>query len=147
MLKTGVVAAALLAVTLVVPVSTTPADAMPVTESAAKEVDLKHKVGRRGRGFRGFRGRGFRGFRGRRFGGLRLRRGFRGRRFYGGYYPRRRLRFRRFYRPRAYYARPYLSYRHYGRRSCRYYKRRAYLTGRSKWWRRYHRCRSYRGYY
>lgn len=136
MLKTGVVAAAMVAGALMVPVSTSPAEAVPVSKPAVKEMTLKHKVHRWRRGFRGFRGRGFRG--------LRFRRGFRGRRFYGGFYPR--LRFRRFYRPRHYYyGGPYVSHRYYGRGRCWRLKRNALATGKSKWWRRYHRCR--RGYY
>lgn len=135
MLKSGCVAAAVLAVALFAPVGAKQAEAMPVAKPDAKEMALKHKVGRWGR-------RGFRGFRGRRFGGLRLRFGprFYGRKFYyGGYYPRRR-----FYRPRLryYYGGP----AYYSRHSCRYLKKRFRYTGNPYWWHRYKRCK-FGGYY
>lgn len=138
--KSGVVAAATLAVALLVPAGAKQAEAMPLAKPAVKEMALKHKVGRWGRrGFRGFRGRGFRGFRGRRFGGIRLgfRRGFRGRRFYRGF------RGRRFFRPRAryYYGGP----RYYSRRGCYHLKRRYKYTGNLYWWDRYKACKF--GYY
>lgn len=148
MLKSGVVAATLLAAALLVPTGTKPAEALTVTKPAVKDMTLKHDVRRFRRGFRGFRGRRFRGFRGRRFGGIRLgvrrgfRRGFRGRRFYRG------RRFRRFYRPRVYYyGGPAVYYGSYRRGRCYHLKRRALYTGKRKWWRRYYRCKHYRGYY
>ena len=148
MLKSSIVAATMLAVALLMPASIKQAEAMPAAKPGVKDMTLKHDVGRRGRGFRGrgfrgrgFRGRGFRGrgFRGRGLRGLRLRsrRGFRGRGF-------RRHRYgRRFYRPRfrAYYGAPV----YYGRRSCRYLKRRFRYTGNPYWWDRYRRCKH--GYY
>lgn len=157
MVKSGILAAAVLAVSMLMPAGTSPAEALTGVKPAVKDGSLKHEVGRRGfrrggfRGFRrgglrGFRRGGFRrGFRRGRIGGLRLRigRGYRGRRFYGGYYPRRRWR-RRFYRPR-YYGVPYVSYRYARGGRCWRLRRTAIITGKSKWWRRYHRCRH--GYY
>lgn len=149
MFKSSVVAATMLAVALLAPAGAKQAEAMPLAEPAVKDMNLKHNVGRRGRGFRGLRGRGFRGlrgrgFRGRRFGGRRLglRRGFRGRGFRRRGFRRRRFG-RRFYRPRLryYYGAPI----YYSGRSCRYLKRRYKYTGNPYWWDRYRRCKY--GYY
>lgn len=148
MFKLTVVAPAIVAAAFMLPLTAAvPAQALPVTKPAAKEMTLKHDVGRRFRGFRGFRGhRGFRrGFRGRRG----FRRGFHG--FRGGY--RRGLRsrkwrrfgHRRFYRPkfRFYYGAPYVSHRYYNRGACYHLKKRAIYTGSHYWWRRYRKCLRY----